>query len=109
MRFLLVFMMCFALAFQGIAGTLVFQPPCAMQHDMATADDAVDCCNDADTQVDTGQMCKTGQACPVPSVTGATSLHIPAPAPAASALPASALAFVLSTDPSGVWRPPLFL
>jgi hypothetical protein len=112
MRALLVFWMCLTLAFQGLAGTRLLEPPCSMAQSMAMADSldmADDCCNDAATQAHTGQLCKTGQACPAPTVTGATGLHLPVSAPAASAPLASAPPFALSTDPSGVWRPPTSL
>jgi hypothetical protein len=111
MRALLVFWICFAFAFHGLAGTRIFEPTCSMQQDMASAmaDAGGDCCNDAETAASTGQLCKTGQVFPSPSVTGVTGLALAAPAPAASAPHATALAFALSTDPSGVWRPPSFL
>ncbi|WP_210546827.1 hypothetical protein [Rhodoferax sp. PAMC 29310] len=109
MRSLLVFLMCFALAFQGMAGTRLLEPPCAMEEVMSTADNADDCCNDAAAHAQTGQLCKTGQACPSPTVTGANDLLLPALAPAASAPRASAPPFALSTDATGVWRPPSFL
>ena len=109
MRALLVFWMCFVLAFQGIAGTRLMEPPCPMEQGMAMADSADDCCNDAETQALTGQMCKTGQTCPSSSVTGFTELVLPGIAPVALAPVASATPFALSTDPSNVWRPPTSL
>jgi hypothetical protein len=109
MRALLVFWMCFALAFPGMAGTRLFEPPCAMEEVMSMADSASNCCNDEVTHSQTGQLCKTGQACPSPSVTGAADLMLPISVPTVSLPLASALPFALSTDPSGVWRPPTFL
>lgn len=111
MRALLVFWICFAFAFHGAAETRTFEPTCSMQRDMALAmaDAAGDCCNDAETAASTGQLCKTGQVCPSPSVPCVTGLVLSAPTPGASAPPTGSLAFALSTDPSGVWRPPSFL
>ncbi|MCJ7799609.1 MAG: hypothetical protein MUP33_07590, partial [Polaromonas sp.] len=76
---------------------------------MATVDAGGDCCNDEETAASTGQLCKIGQVCPSPCVTGGAGLALAAPAPGTSAPDATALAFALSTDPSGVWRPPSFL
>jgi hypothetical protein len=107
---LLVFWICFAFALHGSAETRIFEPTCSMQHDSASATaDTESCCNDAETAASTGQLCKNGQACPLPSVIGVTGLALAAPAPGASAPYATALAFALSIDPSGVWRPPSFL
>ena len=112
MRALLVFWMCLAFTFQGLAGTRIFEPTCPMQPDMASvmtmADARGDCCNDAETAASTGQLCKIGQVCPSPFATGITGLSLASSATAASAPDATALAFALSTDPSGVWRPPTF-
>jgi hypothetical protein len=81
-----------------------------MAQGMAVADNATDdCCNDTDTQALTGQMCKTGQTCPLLSVTGFSDLDLPSVAPAVLGPIASATPFALSTDPVGVWRPPSFL
>jgi hypothetical protein len=109
MRALLVFWMCLVIALSGNAGARLIEPPCNMAQAMAMADNADDCCNDAETQAHTGQLCKTGQACPSASLTGFTGLQLRGAVPAASAPVASAPPFALSTDPTGVWRPPTSL
>jgi hypothetical protein len=108
MRALLVFWICCVLSFQGLASTRVFEPTCPLHQDMAMDDSGADCCNDAETAASSGSLCKTGQVFPSSAMTDATGLSMAAAVPATSAPDATALPFALSTDPSGVWRPPSF-
>ncbi len=111
MRLVFAFLLCFAVVFQGSVAAHGFEPACAMGHDMGQSipgsDIATgDCCNDAHTASETGQLCKTGQACSAPSAFAATPLPVMLLAPASHYLVPTAGFPVLSFDPAGVWRPP---
>ncbi len=111
MRLVFAFLLCFAVVFQGSVAAHGFEPACAMGHDMGQSipgsDIATgDCCNDAHTASETGQLCKTGQACSAPSAFAVTPLPVMLLAPASHYLVPTAGFPVLSFDPAGVWRPP---
>lgn len=133
MRIFLTLIISLTLAFQGMANAITAEPPCpmeqgvmdmgamahsaaghsAMMHamDMEMHMDVAqehDCCNDFETYLKTGQMCKTSHACSAP---GAGLL--------AAMLTFSAVPFTTdsfpdispsrqSAHPIGVWRPPTF-
>lgn len=77
----------------------------AMHMDMA---DEHDCCNDLETFLKTGQMCKTSQSC------GASGTGLLAAMPTFSAVPFTTdflpdiSPSLQSAHPIGVWRPPTF-
>lgn len=112
MRAFLSFLLCLALAFQGVAGAHAFEQPCPMEQEMQVeALDAVaaadDCCNDADTAGRTGEPCKSGQECSVSHAFAVASLTLADHAPAAGRIAPSANRHPPSFDPSAVWRPPI--
>jgi len=113
MRALLVWLLCFFVAFHGSVSAHAFQMPCPMEHDGSpsmsgddSAQAAGDCCNDAETAANTGKLCKTDTPCGSSSACVLPSFHAYIPSAQASD-PVSALtALVASFDPTGVWRPP---
>ena len=112
MRALISFLLCLAVAFQGMAYAQTFAQPCAMEQEMqemvmdhsaATSD----CCNDADMAAKTGQACKTGQSCtPLGTFTDAL-MGTKTPRPVALIPRLSGVMFMPSADQSSIWRPPL--
>ena len=109
-RLLLCLFLCISIPIQGIAGTLLLEPPCPMEHHAMQMDtesaDMHSCCNDAETYAKTGKTCKTGQQCQ-------SALQYPAYMPIANLatfaqqpefLPLTR--FIPSFDPSYIWRPP---
>jgi len=112
MRTFVVFLLCFAIALQGVAGVRTAEKPCPMsQMAEATAVDetveaTADCCNDAETAARTGKHCKYDMPC---QLAGAgvlpTSGFRAFPPPSTAPVPALVVLNV-SFEPSGVWRPP---
>lgn len=109
-RVFLHLLICIAIAFQGVASARVVAQPCPMEQgsasmgiDLAAAGHP--CCNDADTRASTGEVCKTGQECPLSQALmlgfdGAFLMSLSLNhRPALMSAP-------LSFDPSSVWRPP---
>lgn len=112
MRRLILLMLCLALPLQGWAGLRSAELPCSMEEMVAaqpaegTVSALPECCNDAETAALTGQLCKSGQECQVPThwVAGAA-------AALAQAAPGFApIARLAPPPPPGaltlVWRPP---
>lgn len=111
MRLVFVFLLCWAVVFQGNVAAHGFEPACAMEHGMNHAmpqasTSADDCCSDASAVSEAGQLCKTGQACCALSAFAATPLSAMTLATTSNDLVPTAGFAVLSFDPSGVWRPP---
>jgi hypothetical protein len=116
-RLILIFSLCIAVPFQGIAGTLPVSAPCpmmqgnvdTMMHSMADMNNAAqhDCCNDADTLAKTGKLCKTGQECPSSSVYLPEPFLAIAPSFSASSPSFSRDTLAITRNTSLVWRPPV--
>lgn len=112
MRAITAFILCFVLAFQGIASARVLQQPCPMDHGQNTVmaghdmADAGDCCNDADTVSKTGQLCKTNVPCSSTSAAVVTASVAALPAPLAPGYVLTQQALHASFDLAVVWRPP---
>lgn len=118
MHLFLALLLCLTLPLQGWSGGVRHQAPCPMEAAMAMQADAVDavlgpamddCCNDAETFRQTGQLCKTGQECPAP-----TGFLVPPVLPLAQALPVLDLQSPPPTTPrrgtpASIWRPPSLL
>lgn len=115
MRLFFALMFSIALAFHSVANAFTFDSPCPMemgemangemvQMDMSGGDH--DCCNDLETYLKTGQMCKTGQTC---SSVGAALLSV-IPIFAAisfeTVFPPDIQPPPFSVYPIAVWRPP---
>lgn len=112
MRAYLALMLCFMIAFQGVANANVFKQPCPMQQGMEhMASDATvgagSCCNDADTAAKTGKLCKTGQECSL-STSAIMSLQTTLLDPMSSPQVVTTLFMTPALHPSAVWRPPSF-
>lgn len=111
MRALLAFLLCLAVAFQGIASAYAFKHPCPMEQGaqvmmMDAMNDTGDCCNDADTFAKTGKLCKTGQTGNLSSSWAVTSVEAPMQISVSSCLVTTTGFMPPSSDPSAVWRPP---
>ncbi len=112
MRVFWTWFLCLIVAFQSSAGAHAFPTPCPMEQDgrpsvsVQMATQAVgDCCNDAETALKTGKVCKTDTQC------GSSSAFVHAiqayRAVAQASDSWSALTALIATlDPSSVWRPP---
>jgi hypothetical protein len=110
MRAIISFLLCFVVAFQGIASAHVLLQPCPMDQmqQVSVTADADDCCNDSDTVAQTGKLCKTSVPCS--SVSSACLLPAPRvefPAAPASGLAPAVHALNACVDLPCVWRPPL--
>ncbi len=116
-RLSLLMLLCLAVPIQGIADVHMLSAPCPMeqsdhitQMQMAGMDtqDMADhnCCNDAETVAKTGEMCKTGQDCPVSALYPASLVISLSVAMAPATLHSSLVLSVRSFDASSVWRPP---
>jgi|SRR5690606_8258541 len=113
MRALTILLICFAMAFQGLANAHVFEEPCAMAEDMhgaMTADaGAVDeCCLHGDATAETGTLCTSGQDCNLAQVFAVVSLQSQGQGPVAPRFTPLANPFPPSSNPSDIWRPPAF-
>lgn len=111
MRALVSFLLCLAVAFQGVANAHVLKQSCPMEQGMqVVAMDASapadDCCNDADTASKTGEPCKSGQECSVSLAFAVIPLTVASRAAASCRIAPTADFNPLSFDPSAVWRPP---
>jgi hypothetical protein len=111
MRRLFTFVLCLALALQGVAQARVVEQPCPMQkrmhaHGVHAAKTAHHCCNDAATAAKTGKACKTGQACAAAGAWLMSSQSLCTSAPLAVSSVSSFEPFALSIDFGGRWRPP---
>lgn len=116
MRAFLAFLLCLAVAFQGVANAHAFKQPCPMEEGMDVvamdvvamdaASAADDCCNDADTAGRSGEPCKSGQECGVAHAFMLVSHQLAARAPASCLIAPIAELAPPSFDPSAVWRPP---
>lgn len=111
MRAFLTFLLCLAVAFQGVANAHAFKQPCPMEQGMDVvamdaASPADDCCNDADTAGRSGEPCKSGQECGVAHAFVVISHQLAARAPAARLIAPTGEFAPPSFDPSAVWRPP---
>lgn len=113
MRALWVFLLCFALTFQGGAAVHALEMPCPMEHtgSPAPAVDEVapalgDCCNDAQTAAQTGKLCKADTPCSSPGLCALVSLHGPMLWGNLSERRPDLAARVAAWTPPGVWRPP---
>ncbi len=118
MRLFFVLLLCLTLPLQGWGGGVRQQTPCPMEAAMAMQADSADvalelamddCCNDAETFKQTGQLCKNGQECQAPA-----GFLAPPVLPVAQPLPVSDLQVTVSTDPpqsspANIWRPPSLL
>jgi hypothetical protein len=113
MRIFIVLLLLLSVAFQSIAATHVFEPPCPMEADMHSgmmADTGTpgDCCNDADTAAKTGKLCKNAQNCSPSQVFTLASFTALVDVPF-SALPAPmANDFAPPPTPGDIWRPPAY-
>jgi hypothetical protein len=115
MRLFLLLWLSLALPLQGWGGGIRQQAPCPMEAAMAMAGDPAgagmdlsmtDCCNDAETFMQTGQPCKPGQACQTPA-----GWVAPVVLSAVQALPLNDLRAPvppgpLRGTPASIWRPP---
>lgn len=111
MRALLLFLLCLAIPFQGVAAAYAVKTPCPMEQMGATmamdaGDTEYDCCNDPVTFAKTGQMCKVGQECP----TGGFGMLVAVVLTASPPLQALSLSFPPPYYPpanlASIWRPP---
>ena len=111
MQTVLRFLLCFAIAFNGLAFARTLETPCPMMQidDHQLAGDTADlggCCNDADMAAQSGKLCKTGQQCSAPALGVTVRLARPSVNAALdlfSALPPPRIA---AFDPASIWRPP---
>jgi hypothetical protein len=107
-RWPLYFLLCIAIPVQGIAGTLLLETTCPMEHHEMDVESAEShsCCNDAETYAKTGKTCKTGEQCQsalqYPAYTPITNPVAFVPPP--QFLPV--IQFIPSFDPPHIWRPP---
>lgn len=109
-RVFLHLLICIAIAFQGVASARIVTQPCPMEQGRAsigidlTASEQ-SCCNDADTHASTGEICKTGQECPLNQalMLGFDGAFV---MPSAQSHRLAHLLTPLFVDPSSVWRPP---
>ena len=113
MKRLLLLTLCLLLPFQGFAALVAFEPPCPMAMSAGSDAEAVsvdamasDCCNDADTVAQTGELCKSGQECS----SGGPGLLFPpmmqAVAPVAAERFTLLSLFIPRLFLDGLWRPP---
>lgn len=114
MRTLLVFLLHFIVIFQGSVNAYAFKMPCPMDHDASlllmsvddTAQAVEGCCNDAQTAVKTGKLCKTDTPCGSSGVYVVPLFHAHLPSVQTSDPVPMLIALFLSFDPFGIWRPP---
>ncbi len=118
-RLFLLMLLSLAVPLQGMAGVHMLAAPCPMEPSsgmarmqMSDSEQAIagaaehDCCNDAVTAAKTGQMCKTGQDCPVSALYPAgLSAALTLSVTPATHYPSLVLS-VRTFDASSVWRPP---
>ncbi|WP_445398296.1 hypothetical protein [Zobellella sp. An-6] len=110
-RTFLALIITFFVAFQGIAAPRVAMLPCPMEHEqpaspMAMSAEDHHCCNDADTQADTGEPCKTDMPCGSSGSCLFAPVNLTASPPPATEPAGHPLLQLRSREPSSVWRPP---
>ena len=116
-KILLSGLVCLGVAFQGVAGAAVVEPPCPMTQ--AAPDTAMspamsgeqmhDCCTDAATFAKTGKMCKSGMACLSVSQAPRTYLGLVVHVATVDLVTPNPAPLIDSFDPSSVWRPPALI
>lgn len=111
MRALLSFLLCLAIATQGIAYARAFEKPCSMNEGavllaMEHADSEGDCWDDGHAAGKTGKTCKTGQACSPSGAFVGTSFQEKNFARTASAPVLTGAFFIPTSHPSSIWKPP---
>lgn len=72
----------------------------------ASAQAAGDCCEDAETAVKTGKLCKTDTPCSSFSAFVTPSFLAPLTCAQASVLAPALTERIATFDPAGIWRPP---
>lgn len=122
MRTLFCFLLCFFVAFHGLAVPYSPQEPCPMMasanassfdadssvENSDKAGAAADCCHDAKTMAMTGKVCKSDTSCSTATVCLLfTAFDYAALKPTEPVLAGSDMA--LSRTPSAHWRPPSIL
>lgn len=112
MRALIVLLLCFVVAFQGIANAHVYKKPCPMEQGQEAAvfmdmsADGHDCCNDADTVSKTGKLCKTDMPYGSSSAYVLPSSRFLLPSSQNTDFVSALQTPDISRHPSGIWRPP---
>lgn len=120
MRLSTAILIAITLVFSGLANAMTAEPPCPMSSTLEGPMDLRgemmhmdmsedhDCCNDLETYLKTGKLCKTSQPCSSP-IAGLIPV-IPAFSAYSftSIFPAEQQPPPLSAHPIGVWRPPTF-
>jgi hypothetical protein len=110
----LTVLLCLGLALQGPAARALEQMPCPMEAQMqallqAGAIDPAelpDCCNDLQTWLDTGQLCKTGNGIHAPATWALLPGLVQIAAAASSSLPELAPLPDRRAPVARHWRPP---
>lgn len=111
MRRFLAYLLCMTLLAQGVAYGATVQAACDSRPDCTSMSHTVehgsaDCCNDAETFDETGQPCKSGQACGhllVFMPAGGAAIRISGQATPPT--PGRATSMLIG-DIADVWRPP---
>jgi hypothetical protein len=105
----LITLLCIAVPLQGVAGILATKIPCPAE---AMAVKSVDtgkdhsCCNDADTVVKTGKVCKSEQSCQPVWQDLPIQAENPLPIAIGIRIALFSQPLTLPTLPSATWRPP---